>query len=113
MNVAVGGSLKNLDPRGPINHFRCDLFRDNESHSLCVVCSGSAVLIGIDKVNSIHHQAILEMARCYEVVATAEDGTVEAIRRHRDNFFCLGVQWHPEELPDHHGIFDAFVGSIK
>ena len=44
------------------------------------------------EVNSIHHQAIKDVAEGFKVTAVAEDGTIEAIEK--GNF--IGLQWHPE-----------------
>jgi putative glutamine amidotransferase len=50
------------------------------------------------KVNSIHHQAIKDLAPGFAVEAVStQDGIVEAIRRPDANKQWLaGVQWHPE-----------------
>jgi len=49
-------------------------------------------------VNSTHHQAVREPGRGMRRVATAEDGTIEAIEDVDGRRFFLGVQWHPEKL---------------
>ena len=49
------------------------------------------------EINSWHHQAIKDLGENLSVLATAPDGTIEAIAR-SDKTFFLGVQWHPEEL---------------
>jgi len=50
------------------------------------------------KVNSIHHQAIKDLAPGFEVEAMShEDGIVEAIRRTDGGKpYVAAVQWHPE-----------------
>ena len=48
------------------------------------------------EVNSFHHQAINKVADNFRVVATSEDGVVEAIEYEN----ILGVQWHPEQMRD-------------
>ncbi len=48
------------------------------------------------KVNSFHHQAINKVAENFKVVATSEDGIVEAIEYKN----IVGVQWHPEKSRD-------------
>jgi putative glutamine amidotransferase len=57
-------------------------------------------LLGVNDamVNSKHHQAIDELADSLRVVATAEDGTIEAVEARDKNQFILGLQFHPEEL---------------
>lgn len=52
---------------------------------------------GIIEVNSWHHQAIKDLGENLDVVATAADGTIEAIVRNDKTYF-IGFQWHPEDL---------------
>ena len=62
-------------------------------------------------INSLHHQAIRDLAPCYACAATAPDGVIEAIEQLGDPF-VLGVQWHPEYHADKEPmslIFRAFV----
>jgi len=58
-------------------------------------------------INSIHHQAIKDVASAFEVEARCpDDGIVEAIRW-RGPTFVAGVQWHPEfHPPGDPAIFD-------
>ncbi|MGX9901831.1 gamma-glutamyl-gamma-aminobutyrate hydrolase family protein [Arthrobacter sp. SA17] len=37
---------------------------------------------------------------------------VEAIE-HPGQSFCLGVQWHPEQLPEEEALFRAFVAAAR
>lgn len=64
-------------------------------------------------VNSMHHQAIRDVAPCYVCSATAPDGLIEAIERPGEPF-AVGVQWHPEYHAEHAPmqlIFRAFVSA--
>ncbi len=58
-------------------------------------------------VNSIHHQAIKDLAPGFVVEARCpEDGMIEAIRR-GEGSYVAGVQWHPEfHPPGHATLFD-------
>jgi putative glutamine amidotransferase len=47
-------------------------------------------------VASGHHQGIDKVGRDLTVVATSEDGLVEAVASDRPGEWMLGVQWHPE-----------------
>jgi putative glutamine amidotransferase len=67
-------------------------------------------------VNSSHHQAIATPGDGLDVIATAPDGTVEAVEQ-RGEHFVLGVQWHPERTfpadPASQAIFRDFIGSAR
>ncbi|MCS3765622.1 MULTISPECIES: gamma-glutamyl-gamma-aminobutyrate hydrolase family protein [Bradyrhizobium] len=51
------------------------------------------------RVNSLHHQAIKQLASEFVVCARADDGVVEAIEAPRRPF-VIGIQWHPEFMYD-------------
>ncbi len=51
------------------------------------------------EVNSLHGQGIDHLAPSLAVEATAEDGTIEAVRVTTAATFALAVQWHPEYRP--------------
>jgi putative glutamine amidotransferase len=48
------------------------------------------------RVNSNHHQAVKQVAPRFRSCAQAPDGVIEAIEATEGNWFCVGVQWHPE-----------------
>ena len=50
------------------------------------------------RVNSSHHQAILEPGRGLRVVARAPDGVIEAVEWTGGDTWVTGVQWHPERM---------------
>jgi putative glutamine amidotransferase len=47
-------------------------------------------------VNSAHHQAVKQVGSGLRISAQAPDGVIEAIETVDPNWFCIGVQWHPE-----------------
>ena len=65
-------------------------------------------------VHSFHHQAIDRVADGLTVVATAADGTIEAVELQGARW-VVGVQWHPEDTADadpaNQGLFDALVAA--
>jgi putative glutamine amidotransferase len=66
-------------------------------------------------VNSIHHQAITEPGEGLSIVARDENGITQAIE-HTDYPFLLGLQWHPEYMPQHsvqRAIFSALQQAAK
>lgn len=106
VNVALGGTLYQdiaAQFSGAIKH---DYFptagypRDHLAHEV-TVSAGSRLgtLIGPAplQVNSMHHQAVKELAPGLLPTAVAPDGVVEAVES-PDQPFLLGVQWHPESL---------------
>ena len=100
MNVAFGGSLhQDVLEDGAVEQIHRDPEQyDLLTHALHIVrpsylydlYQATDVL-----VNSVHHQAIRELAPGLEAMARSGDGLVEAIR-HQEHSFVLGVQWHPE-----------------
>lgn len=67
---------------------------------------------GATTVNSMHHQGIKKLAPGLVVNALAPDGLIEGVEG-RDEGYCLGVQWHPEELvesdPAMRRLFESFI----
>jgi putative glutamine amidotransferase len=68
--------------------------------------------------NSFHHQSVDRVAEGAAVVATAPDGVVEALEWTRDDWWLVGVQWHPEELvrgdgPWDRALFAAFARAVR
>jgi putative glutamine amidotransferase len=51
------------------------------------------------RTNSLHHQAVDQLGTGLRITGSAEDGVVEAIET-LDDTWCVGVQWHPELMPD-------------
>lgn len=49
-------------------------------------------------VNALHNQAVDDLGDELEIVAMEESGVVQAIE-HRSRDLVLGVQWHPEYMP--------------
>lgn len=64
-------------------------------------------------VLSWHHQSVERPGRGVRVVARSSDGVVEAVEDGELPFF-LGVQWHPERMPDapeQRRLFEALVAQ--
>ena len=55
------------------------------------------------RVNSLHNQAVRDLAPPLRIEAIADDGLIEAIS-HREHPFMLGVQWHPEYRSIHNPL---------
>jgi putative glutamine amidotransferase len=68
------------------------------------------------QVNSSHHQSILKAGRSLSVTARAADGVVEAVEWTGDSNWVVGVQWHPERLPEDalaQGLFRELVTAAR
>lgn len=122
LNVALGGSLYEDIASTLSAAQRHDWYpnypRDYLAHTVEVEPgSRLARILGTRKLrtNSLHHQAIRQPAPAFEVVAHAEDGVIEAVELPGKRF-AIGVQWHPECLPEEPAIqrlFKAFVIASK
>lgn len=107
LNVVMGGTLHQFvhEVPGRMDH-RSDKSRPigerwRPSHTVRLVPDGYlARLLGEETlhVNSLHGQGIDRLGDGLVVEATADDGTIEAVRVEGAANFALGVQWHPEAL---------------
>jgi putative glutamine amidotransferase len=110
LNVAFGGTLyQDIATQRPgagchrdwerydANTHAVELTPGSRLASLYAPASGSGP--GPVTVNSVHHQAIKDLADGFEVEArSVPEGLVEAIRRPGPAYLA-GVQWHPEFTP--------------
>lgn len=100
LNVFLGGQLyvhlPEEYPRGLPHH---DLNGGVHRHVVHPV-KGSMFekIYGSDEmhVNSMHHMGIKKLAPCMKAAAHAVDGLIEAIVHTDSDWWCVGVQWHPE-----------------
>ena len=116
MNVAYGGTLyQDIATQVPQALVHRDaVVYDHNFHGVELVAGSRLASLypqsGRVTVNSIHHQAIKDLAPGFEVEAVSfEDGMVEAIRRSdRSQSWLAAVQWHPEfHLPGSEALDDA------
>ncbi|MBR0062972.1 MAG: gamma-glutamyl-gamma-aminobutyrate hydrolase family protein [Oscillospiraceae bacterium] len=119
LNAALGGTLWQDLPsmRGSgVNHNQSG---EHFAHRNAVLPSTPlASLIGEREilVNSLHHQAIKDLAPALAPMAVSEDGLVEAVYM-PEKSFVWGVQWHPERSfdvsEDSRKLFGAFINACK
>jgi putative glutamine amidotransferase len=123
VNVALGGTLIQDIPSavGSTDHGVIGeaVYQAHQPVSINAD-SGIAKAVGKTQimVNSIHHQAVKDLAPGFRAVAWANDGVIEGIQHEDDEWPLLAVQWHPEFLGDNcdessHLLFEAFVESIR
>ena len=119
MNVICGGTLcQHIPEENPraLHHF--DAVENDARHVIEIVPGSRVDEIygpGEIRVNSMHHQACTHLARCFRVSATAPDGVIEAYESTDPDWFCLGVQWHPENETASAldmQVFDHFMNAI-
>ena len=68
------------------------------------------------QINSSHHQAIARPGEKLRVTAKAPDGTIEGVEWIGDSNWVVGVQWHPERMPDDplaERLFADFVAAAR
>jgi len=110
--VALGGTLyQDLARAGfrDLQH-RQDSPPPALAHSVRAMRAGVLTALFGDRfrVNSYHHQAIKALPEGFVALAEAPDGVLEAAQL-GDHPFYLLIQWHPELLPEHWGLFAALV----
>jgi putative glutamine amidotransferase len=118
LNVVCGGTLwQDLNVEGATTRAHDQEPRDLLAHGLDVEPSSRlARSIGAEhvEVNSLHHQAIRDVAPTLRAVAWSDDRIVEGVEMPGAEF-VVGVQAHPEELAPRQAwarrLFEAFVAA--
>lgn len=116
MNAALGGTLhRDLHACGvtAVGH-RQEPPYERTTGSV-TVAEGSFLACALGRagllpVNSMHHQAIDRVAPGLLVAARSDDRVIEAVEDPAHPFF-LGIQWHPEYLASHRGLFHALADA--
>ena len=118
-NVALGGTLiVDIGVTYPdaLEHRRHGPAVVEPQHTVTVEPgSTTSKALGTDIVetNTIHHQALRDVAGGLRVTARAHDGIIEAVEPTDDDWPMWGVQWHPEYLGEGDSpslaIFEALV----
>lgn len=124
LNVALGGTLYqdiNAELPGTLNHRESSQRNDRAylAHPLTLARdSWLAEILGATtiEVNTLHHQAVRDVAPGLRVVGHAPDGVIEAVEGEGDTFIA-GVQCHPEELwqsaePRWKRLFTGFIERV-
>src|SRR6266481_5808292 len=125
LNVYLGGTLLQdlrAETGTSIAHRKKDLIpepKDDPRHpaafergSRLAAITGNAQ----GEVNSSHHQAIATPGKNLRVTAHAGDGIVEGVEWTGDPNWVVGVQWHPERMPDDAAaerLFSDFVEAAR
>jgi putative glutamine amidotransferase len=118
LNVTLGGTLYTHIQDQVENTLKHDWYpkfpRNKIAHTVSLKCESKLDQIyGTDeiRVNSLHHQGIAQVGDGLMATAFAPDGLVEGLEV-AGAAFAIGVQWHPECLPNDPGtqsLFRAFI----
>lgn len=121
LNVYLGGTLIQDIPselHTNIPHER-DKGRPETFHEVQFETNSRSAMIAeanVAKVNSSHHQAILEPGRSLRIVGRAPDGVIEAVEWTGDANWVTGVQWHPERMAEDalaQGLFRELIAAAR
>ncbi len=123
LNVYLGGKLIQdiaAEVGTKIRHERDKRPRAKDQEHLVRIEPGSrlaSLAVSVEaRVNSSHHQAILEPGRNLRVTARAPDGIVEAVEVSPGDHWVTGVQWHPERMgadPLARALFEHLVVAAR
>src|SRR5579859_1982836 len=91
---------------------------DAEHDATLAAGSHLAKLAGAEHVhiNSSHHQSIDKAGEGLRVTAQSSEGIVEGVELEGAGQWVVGVQWHPERMPDDtfaQKIFGDFVAAVE
>lgn len=101
MNVTCGGTLyQHVAEEVPKSLHHRDLVEKPNRHIIEIVEGTRMWDIygpGEIRINSDHHMAVNQVATPFRVCASSPDGVIEAYETKDGNWYCVGVQWHPED----------------
>jgi putative glutamine amidotransferase len=110
INVVFGGTLyQDIDScvKVEISH--------KKDYHMIVITENRLLKKGRFSVNSTHHQAIRKLGKHLSAFAYSTDRLIEGF--YREGYpFLMGVQWHPERLPESElsaYLFNAFVKAAR
>ncbi|MDD9919450.1 MAG: gamma-glutamyl-gamma-aminobutyrate hydrolase family protein [Alphaproteobacteria bacterium] len=116
LGAITGGKITSDLPKNPINH-RPEKSINKNLHNIDIkkesLLHKAVKQTSID-INTHHSEALVSVGNACYVSAHATDGVIEAIEV-KNHPFALGVQWHPESMPNNPhsiNIFKAFVQAI-
>jgi putative glutamine amidotransferase len=96
LNVAFGGSLYqdlSYQSASALNH------KETEHNINILQLPELEINCSSYIVNSTHHQAVKKLGKGLEIFALSDDNHIEGFFK-KDYPFLMGIQWHPERMPD-------------
>jgi putative glutamine amidotransferase len=126
LNVYLGGNLIQdiADEKpGALRHGNTDLppgvVKGDAAHEVRFVANSRLASLngGMEgRINSSHHQSIDLPGKNLRVTSMAPDGIVEGVEWTGDKTWAVGVQWHPERMPNDalaERLFEDFVAAAR
>ena len=120
LNISQGGTLfLHLPEELPSAVPHKDPQDPEHRHSLEVVFGTLMERVygdGEIRVNSMHHQAIDDVAPGFQVSARCPDGVIEAIESTQEDWWAMGTQFHPEAETASAldvRIFEEFLDGVR
>ena len=126
LNVHQGGTLVQdiaSEKPGSVAHGKTDLAASASKGDLehgAALAPGShlqKLAGGTDvTINSSHHQSIDRPGEKLRVTARGSDGIIEGVELQSPEDWVVGVQWHPERMPEDafaQRLFADFVGAAR
>jgi putative glutamine amidotransferase len=122
LGICRGAQLLNVVAGGSLHRDLADFYV--ETPQLTTVWPEKKVIIepgsrlaeilgsGRCRVNSLHSQAVNDLATGMRIVAREPNGVVQAIEHH-ELPFAIGVQWHPEYLPQRRNQQELFRALVR
>lgn len=119
--IASGGTLHQHTPdMGIAERHHTELPNYRPSSNIVEICieTGSrlSAIFGKDCISvcCAHHQSVKTVGEGFKVSARSKGGVIEAIEHENADYFCLGVQFHPESKKglEIDRIFDAFSAVV-
>ena len=109
--------IKKID--NGVDHWPIELLRDNNEALAHIdyIDKDSKLykIFGQEKieVNSVHHNTITEVGKMFRVSIKSSDGLIEGIEYVKDDNFIIGLQFHPEILPQFNNVFKEFIRNCQ
>ncbi len=102
-----------------VNHWPVELTRDNNDEVVHKdFIDKDSLLYSILQeqeimVNSVHKNIITEVGSKFRISIRSEDNLIEGIEYKDDDRFIIGVQFHPEILPQFNNLFRVFIEECE
>lgn len=102
-----------------VNHWPVELTRDNNDEVVHkdFIDKDSLIYSILQEqeimVNSVHKNIITEVGSKFRISIRSEDNLIEGIEYKYDDRFIIGVQFHPEILPQFNNLFRVFIEECE